>query len=234
MRPVGNHDGPFSRPESRPAIRILQAVNVCFSRIYHRVGLLSPCRLPRHGPAILVCNHTSGLDPLLIQAFCPRLIVWMIAKEFYDIKVLNSIFRTIESIPVTRSGKDLTATRAALRALDRGRVLGVFPEGKIAPTPDLLPFQTGVAMMAMKTQVPVFPAYLEGTQRGKEIVPALLIRNRAVLAFGPPVELANGMSLQAATGAIETAVAKLKAGSYGSRDAGPLATAPTPTGYPEH
>src|SRR4051812_2755065 len=61
------------RPENRPIIRLLQAADVCFTRIYHRLYVRAPQQLPRRGPAILVCNHVSGLDPLLIQSVCPRL-----------------------------------------------------------------------------------------------------------------------------------------------------------------
>jgi 1-acyl-sn-glycerol-3-phosphate acyltransferase len=177
-----------ARPENRLPIRLLQAFDVCFARIYHRVNVLAPQRLPKHGPAILICNHVSGLDPMLIQAVCPRLIVWMMAREYYEIPVLRTIFKTVEAIPVDRAGRDLAATRAALRALEAGRILGVFPEGKIETSHDLLPFQTGVALMALKANVPVYPAYLDGTQRGKEMVPAVLTRNVACVAFGPPLE----------------------------------------------
>jgi len=182
------------RPEDRLSIRLLQAVDVCFARIYHRVNVLSPLRLPKHGPAILICNHVSGLDPMLIQSVCPRLIVWMMAKEYYDIPVLRTIFRTVEAIPVDRGGRDLAATRAALRALEAGRILGVFPEGKIETSHQLLPFQTGVALMAIKAGVPVYPAYLDGTQRGKAMLHAFLYPNVASLAFGPKVETGAGGS----------------------------------------
>ena len=111
------------------------------------------------------------------------------AKEYYDVRSLAWVYKTVGAIPVARSGRDLTATRLALRALEAGRILGVFPEGKIAPTLELLPFQTGVALMAIKAGVPVYPAYLDGTQRGKEMVPAVLIPRRAMLRFGPPVPI---------------------------------------------
>jgi 1-acyl-sn-glycerol-3-phosphate acyltransferase len=176
------------RPERRLSIRLLQAFDVCFARIYHRVNVLSPQRLPKHGPAILICNHISGLDPMLIQSVCPRLIVWMMAREYYEIPVLRSIFKTVEAIPVDRGGRDLAATRAALRALEAGRLLGVFPEGRIETSHELLPFQTGVAMMALRANVPVYPAYLDGTQRGKSMFHAFLYPNVASLAFGPQVE----------------------------------------------
>ena len=206
---------PASRPEDRLAIRLLQAFDMCFARIYHRINVLSPQRLPKHGPAILICNHVSGLDPMLIQSVCPRLIVWMMAREYYEIRGLHTIFRTVEAIPVDRGGRDLAATRAALRALEAGRILGVFPEGRIETSRQLLPFQTGVALMAIKAGVPVYPAYLDGTQRNKKMLQAFLYPNVASLAFGPAVEFdttsTSKEALQAATDRFTEAVARLKA-----------------------
>jgi 1-acyl-sn-glycerol-3-phosphate acyltransferase len=205
---------PARRPEDRLDIRLLQLLDVTIARMYHRTYVNAPQRLPLEGPAILVCNHISGLDPLMIQSVCPRAIVWMMAREYYDIKILNWFFRTINAIPVDRSGRDLAPTRAALRALGEGRVLGIFPEGRIEETHDLLPFQTGVAMMAIKTGVPVYPAYLDGTQRRMPMLRAFLTPNEATLSFGPPVVFhrtsTSKEALEAATGRIQEAVENLK------------------------
>jgi len=203
-----------SDPERRWLARLLKAGNVVLSRVYHRITIHRPPRLPRRGPAILVCNHVSGLDPLLIQSVCPRLIVWMMAREYYDVKGLTWVFRAVEAIPVDRSGRDLAATRAALRALGAGRIVGIFPEGRIETDHDLLPFQTGVALIAIKTGVPVYPAYLDGTQRGREMVAAVLIPNTAHITFGPPVEFDRSSTskeaLETATEKIADAVRHLK------------------------
>lgn len=195
-------------------MRVLVFGGRLFSRLYHRISVLSPQRLPLTGPAILVCNHISGLDPVLLQSVCPRLVVWMMAREYYDIKGVRWMFRAIEAIPVERSGRDMTATRAALRALAEGKILGVFPEGKIEKTRDLLPFQTGVAMMAIKTKVPVYPVFLEGTQRGMEMIRAFLTPNEVTFAFGPPIEFdrsdTSHATLEAATDRIREAVEQLR------------------------
>jgi 1-acyl-sn-glycerol-3-phosphate acyltransferase len=208
---------PDDEPEKRWKVRALKAFDVLFSRCYHRVSVQSPPQLPRKGPAILVCNHTSGLDPVLIQSACRRLITWMMAKEYYDIKAIGWVFRAVGAIPVERSGRDLSSTRQALRALADGRILGIFPEGKIETTHELLPFQTGVAMMAIKTGVPVYPAYLDGTQRNKEMLRAIALPNRATLRFGPPVEFDRSGTgkpqLEEATAKIQAAVETLRIAS---------------------
>jgi len=65
----------------------------------------------------------------------------MMAREYYDLRSLTWLYKIVEAIPVDRSGRDLSATRAALRALNEGRVVGIFPEGKIETSQDLLPFR---------------------------------------------------------------------------------------------
>jgi 1-acyl-sn-glycerol-3-phosphate acyltransferase len=62
----------------------------------------------------------------------------------------------------------------------------------------LLPFQTGVALIAIKANVPVYPVYLDGTQRGKEMIPAFTKPNRATITFGPPVEFDRSLTTRAA------------------------------------
>jgi 1-acyl-sn-glycerol-3-phosphate acyltransferase len=207
----------LKHPEKRKSLRALTTANECFCRLYHRLEVIGKWQLPESGPAILVSNHISGLDPLLIQSVSPRIVVWLMAREYYEVKATKWVFRLAESIPVERTGRDLASTRAAMRALEAGRILGIFPEGKIEPSVELLPFQTGVALMAIKTGVPVYPAYLDGTARHKSMIQAMIIPNRLKLSFGPPVEFDRSSTgregLERATEAIYQAVARLKRGS---------------------
>ena len=207
---------PDRSPEKTLGIRLLHLADKLLARVWHHTIVLRQHRLPATGAAILVCNHTSGLDPLLIQSVVDRVIIWMMAKEYYDIKALTWVFRAIEAIPVERSGRDTTSLRAALRHLKDGRVLGVFPEGRIENSRELMPFQTGVALMAIKTGVPVYPAFLDGTQRNKTMLGGFLWPNRATLAFGPPVQFdrsgTDRETLEAATASIKAAVEALRGG----------------------
>jgi len=195
--------------ERRLVVRAGKAFVSTFTSNFHELHLLTPCPLPAKGPAILVCNHTSSLDPVLLQAAAPRVITWMMAKEYMNIPGLRAFLRAIEPIPVERSGRDLAATRGALRALKDGKILGIFPEGRIETAPKLLDFQTGVALLAKKSGVPVYPAYLEGSLRGKGMMEAFFFPNRVTLAFGPPVQITDDESLEDATARIRAAVEAL-------------------------
>ena len=180
---------------------------------HHTVVRRRPC-LPNEGAAILVCNHTSGLDPFILQSVLSRIVIWMMATEYYNIKAMTWFFRAIDAIPVDRNGRDMASVRAGLRALREGRILGIFPEGRIETSDELLPFQTGVALMAIRTGVPVYPAFLDGTQRGKTMVKAFLRRNRVTVAFGPAIEFdrsdTSREGLEAATERIKAAVERLR------------------------
>jgi 1-acyl-sn-glycerol-3-phosphate acyltransferase len=164
----------------------------------------------------LVCNHISGLDPVLIQSVCPRLIVWMMAREYYEQPGLRWIFEQVLAIPLERGRRDMSAMRRAMRAVADGHVLGVFPEGRIETRRELLPFQTGVASMAIKTGVPVFPAHIEGTQRGKPMLSAYLKPQWSTVAFGPKIDLSRcgdgREDVEVATNVLENAVWKLMQG----------------------
>ncbi len=206
---------PPKRPEDRIPIQALRAFDTIFARVYHHLTIAAPAHLPRRGAGILVCNHVSSVDPLLLQSASPqRLIIWMMAKEYMDLPGLGRIFRTLNVIPVDRGGRDSGSLRAALRALSDGRILGIFPEGRIADGPDLLPFHTGAALIAIKAKVPVYPAFQDGTQRGKDMKAACLQRQRAAVAFGPPVAFdrtsTHRENLTAATAAITAAVTALR------------------------
>lgn len=200
--------------ETSRAIAFFKGINRIFTRCYHHVEVLSPPQIPKSGSAILISNHISGLDPLVIQSALNRPVAWMMAREYYEIGGLRWLFELIEAIPVERSGKDLAAMRAALRALESGRVLGVFPEGRIEVSRDLLPFQTGVALMAVKTDAPVYCCAVEGTSRGREMRQAFSKRCDVKLTFGPEVQIDRSLStrenLQRVTSSLEAEVGSLR------------------------
>ena len=200
---------------SDPIVRSVRNLVAYYSRGYHSIRFISSCTLPQTGPAVLVCNHTSAVDPVLLQSGSHRLITWMMAKEYYNIAALKWFFDRIATIPVERSGRDLAATRAAFRTLEAGRVLGIFPEGRIIPGHQLAPFQTGAALIAIKSGAPVYPAAIEGSMRDREMVESFFYPARATMAYGPEVPLqrsdSSRQALDAATARMREAVDRLHA-----------------------
>lgn len=191
---------PASRPklarppgEIRGYLSVLWWLNRAYCAAWHRLVLFNEAALPESGPALLVANHTSGVDNFLIQAGCRRVLGFMIAREFHEHPLIRPMSRLLRCIPVKRDGRDLSATREALRALESGRVLPIFPEGKITPKSgrEFGPGKSGAAFLALRSGVPVIPAYLRGTPETRTVWEALVTPSRARVIFGPPIELAD-------------------------------------------
>src|SRR5580765_2185744 len=210
--PVSDAIATAAREEERPSIQFLHRLVNAYISGYHKVDVISPCQLPARGPGILVCNHVSSLDPMLLQWACSRLIVWMMAKEYY-VPGARWLFDVIRIIPVERSRRDVAATRAAMRALEEGQVLGIFPEGRLAVDRRIGDFQTGVATMALRTGVGVYPASVDGTMRDTGMLEPFLFPQRARIAFGPRVPLEMGdvshAAIERATRRIQESVSDL-------------------------
>jgi 1-acyl-sn-glycerol-3-phosphate acyltransferase len=180
-------------PEIRGKLRVLDLVNRIYCAVWHRLSFERWAPLPPSGPAILIANHTCGIDHLLLQAASRRVLGFMVAREYYEWPLVHTVSRWIGCIPVNRDGRDVTAIRAALRALEDGRVLPIFPEGHIVPSSGrrLDPIKPGSAYLAIRAQVLVLPAYIIGTPPTDQILQALRTPSRARVFFGEPIDLSD-------------------------------------------
>lgn len=169
-------------------LRAISGFNYAYSRIYHRLQLMNACPLPAKGAALLVCNHTSSLDPCLLQSTTHRPILWMMAREYFDQPRLRWLFRMLHCIPVDRNGRDTAATRAAIGALQQGNIVGLFPEGGIEVGDEIQPFFAGTGLIAMRGKSLVYPAYLDGAQRQHSMVGSYLLPSDARVRFGLPID----------------------------------------------
>jgi len=144
--------------------------------------------LPETGAAIVVANHVSGLDPFLLIAACKRPLRFLIAREQYDRPILHWLFKSSGCIPVDRSGKPELALREALRALEAGEVLALFPHGKIHLDSDPpRKLKRGAARLSSWTQSPIYPVRINGVGgEGKEVL-AHLIPSHVLLKIAEPI-----------------------------------------------
>jgi 1-acyl-sn-glycerol-3-phosphate acyltransferase len=181
------------QPEIRGYLKIIEFIYWSYCVIWHRLRIDCRAPLPAQGPAILISNHTCGIDHVLLQAASDRILGFMVAREYYDYPALNPWCRLVNCIPVNRDGRDFTATRAALRALKEGRVLPIFPEGHIVPESGrrIDEMKPGTAYLALHSGVPVIPAYLTGTPETNEIVKSLMTPSRSRVVFGEPIDLSD-------------------------------------------
>ena len=133
-------------------------------RLVHRARIemrtVEGVEVPADGPLIVIANHVSGIDPVLVQAWLGRPIRWMMERAMM-LAAAGWLWRAIRVIPVEASGT--TALREAMRTLSSGGVVGIFPEGQIARPPGrVLVFRPGLAALARRTGAKVAVFVIDG------------------------------------------------------------------------
>jgi 1-acyl-sn-glycerol-3-phosphate acyltransferase len=122
--------------------------------------------IPEHGPAVIVCNHVSFVDALVIAAACPRPIRFVMDHRIFRTPILSFVFRTGRAIPIAPAREDRRLTERAFeevaRALAAGDLVAIFPEGRITDTGEMYPFKSGIRRILQSSPVPVVPMALRG------------------------------------------------------------------------
>ncbi len=132
-------------------------------RLYYNPKIINKEVIPKEGPILIVGNHKHIYDQCLTIMATKRVIHYMAKKEYFDGK-MAWFFKLVGCIPVDRSIKDHNATDKALKVLNSGGAIGLFPEGTRNKTKDvfLLPFKFGTVSMAKKTNATIIPFGLTG------------------------------------------------------------------------
>jgi len=137
-----------------------------FIKLFYRVELEGVEKFPHKGPVLLIANHVSFIDGILLSLITDRLIRFMIHEEYYNKPLFKWFFKTMGYLPVSDPGstKGLKSTiKTARIMLESGEVLGVFPEGKITRNGVMSRFHKGVNFMIPKNMtedIPVIPIYM--------------------------------------------------------------------------
>lgn len=123
-------------------------------------------RIPERGGAVIVCNHVSYVDALILGGAIRRPVRFVMAKTIYDLPVLNFIFRTGGAIPICSRREDEAAYRQAMaqiaERLADGELLCIFPEGMLTRDGHINQFKGGIERIVAETPVPVIPVALKG------------------------------------------------------------------------
>jgi 1-acyl-sn-glycerol-3-phosphate acyltransferase len=181
-------------------LMLLYSISRLYAGIRFRVRADRRCTYPDQGAALIVANHRSPVDPVLLMQNSHlkphgsgkfRIVSFMMLSSYYDIHPLTSfICRSMRSIPVDRSGQDMSSVKQALRELKAGHLVGIFPEAGINQgSRGLLPADTGAAWLALSAKVPVIPVFIHGAPTGKNMVDPFLKSARVRLSYGDPISL---------------------------------------------
>jgi 1-acyl-sn-glycerol-3-phosphate acyltransferase len=146
-------------------------------------------RVPRTGPAVLVPNHVSWLDPIILPLVLPRKPGFLALDELWRIRGVGFALRTYGplAIPVRRGAVDAAALRRALEILRNGELLIVFPEGGISPDGRLQPFHRGAALLAAHSRAPIVPIAIAGTREALPLDRVIPRLRRITVHVGTPI-----------------------------------------------
>lgn len=135
-------------------------------RLVYRVRVRGLGAVPAEGAALVVCNHVSFHDSVLLGALSPRPARFVMDSEMYRLPVLHTLCRSLDVIPIAPSRRDPECLAAAYDAIDEaladGELVVIFPEGGITRDGEVAPFRPGVERILARRPVPVIPVALRG------------------------------------------------------------------------
>lgn len=151
--------------------------------VFFRLSVSGREHIPPDGPVLIVCNHISQADPVILGvAAVPRKSYYFAKAELFRVPFLRGYVNRMGAFPVERGGADRRALRLSREVLARGDVLMMFPEGRRFTDGRLRPGLSGAGSLALIPGVTVIPAAIWGSHR---------LGHKTRVAFGPPVDLSE-------------------------------------------
>jgi 1-acyl-sn-glycerol-3-phosphate acyltransferase len=145
---------------------LMRFVSWLMVRTLYRLRVHGIERIPDEGPVLIVCNHVSYMDALILSASIPRPVHFVMYYKIFNIPVMSWIFRTAKAIPIASVKEDPDLMHRAFdevdHALEEGEIVGIFPEGALTRDGEIAPFKAGVERIAERHPVTVVPIALKG------------------------------------------------------------------------
>ncbi|MFC0679837.1 MFS transporter [Lysobacter korlensis] len=168
-------------------------------RALYRLRARGIDHIPDEGAALVVCNHVSYMDALILAASIPRPVRFVMYYKIFNIPVMRWIFKTAKAIPIAGAREDPALMQRAFDEIDAaladGQIVGIFPEGALTKDGAIAPFKGGVERILERRPVPVIPMALRGmwasmwsrrdTRRGRTRLPRRLRAQVEVVAEAP-------------------------------------------------
>lgn len=189
---------------------VLRSLIYVAMRLCYRLNVHGRYHLPKKGAALVVCNHVSFMDALVLGGASPRPLRFVMDQPIFDSRWLKWWFLLVGAIPIESERHSPGALRRTLEdvsaALRQGDIVMVFPEGRLTPDGDIHTFRRGLETILVRDNVPVIPAGLSGlwgswtSHYGGKALKKWPSRFRAPVSlhFGPPIMAheAEGVALR--------------------------------------
>lgn len=152
-----------------------------------RARIFGAERVPREGAVLLLSNHQSHLDPLLVGMSCNRRLSYLARQTLFEIEPLGLLIRSLDAIPIDREGSGLGGLKETMRRLKRGEVVGLFPEGTRTPDGEVKRLKPGFCTLARRCKVTLVPLAIEGAFQSWPKGTPLPTPHPVTIVFGQPI-----------------------------------------------
>jgi hypothetical protein len=143
---------------------LLRFLSWLLVHVIYRLRVTGIEKIPDHGPALLICNHVSFVDPIVISAACRRPVRFIMEASIFRMPVLNAVFRGMKAIPVAPQKEEPETYERAFQVvaqeLRAGQLVCIFPEGRLTADGTVREFRAGMLRILRETPVPVIPLAL--------------------------------------------------------------------------
>lgn len=173
--------------EGHPAFRMAHAFSRFTLTTLFDLKVWGADLFPARGGVLLISNHQSMLDPVILGVAVPRPLSYMAKSDLFKNPLFAKLIRSLGAFPVRQSGSAAGAIKETIERLQQGRALNIYPEGTRTPDGKVTPFQNGVALVIRKAKVPVVPAAISGSFESFPAGSPYPWLNRIRVMFGKPI-----------------------------------------------
>ena len=146
-----------------PIWKFLQTISRIATTLLFELKVYGAHRVPNEGGVLIVSNHQSYLDPVLLGVRLKRPLSYMAKSSLFRFAPFAWFIRSLGAFPIRQNTADIRALKEAIERVREGRALTIFPEGSRTPDGRLLAIEPGIALVIRKAKVPVVPAVIDGS-----------------------------------------------------------------------
>ena len=165
---------------------VLKATGVFLLKMLYHVQSEQREKIPIKVPLIVAANHFSYMDPIVLQSMFPRRISFMMTELYYEGRG-KWLFKLLHCICVKEEGSNIAALKGGMEVLKKNEVLGIFPEGGVNKEGHLQEGNPGIGFLAIKSGVPVIPAFISGTYEALPKGAKIPKFSKIKVIFGKPI-----------------------------------------------
>ena len=166
---------------------IAKVIFSIFCKIYFRLEVKGADNVPKKGGVLVASNHSSFLDPVIIGVGICRATYYLTRQSLFKIPILGLLLRALHTIPIKRAMMSVSTFKELIKSLHSEKAIILFPEGTRSIDGKLGQGKMGVGMLALKADVPIVPAYIDGAIKAFPKDGKWIHSKKIRVVFGKPI-----------------------------------------------